>query len=422
MQNCKFYIWKLNLHLIIFDPSVWSFSMHPPMWPQDLGRNVHGGFWKYWFSIYFVPLSALAQSAKICWSWLPQYFLLKRWPKMNVMVKYRNKMKKSCSAYALHKRIIQKLVDNRYAQKCCSAYAFSQKARLNQILNQHANISKSCNEARLSPLPVWASPWTMKMIISYNFIYFQFKCSILWKHQVPSFMDYSRLSRHFHHRQCVQWDEPGEPHQTTHIPAVLQSSISWLPLTWILRMQVVELRGQPLWSFVILGSLRFDGGNFRAHLEVWVEAPAMIGSLAQQVEDFPCRGPIQFQGLLEACQHILTLIATTFCFQTIQKGFDLPHLSGKGMYNQMLLVIIISVAHNCHPHFCEITHAFQVVMDDLFHFIAYCLQPPLHGGRQVHHKAKIQRLHLGEVTENSHRNESRFKTKAISSAPKRESI
>ena len=74
--------------------------------------------------------------------------------KMNVMVKYRNKMKKSCSAYAFHKRIIQKLVDNRYAQKCCSAYAFSQKARLNQIPNQHANISKSCNEARLSPLPV----------------------------------------------------------------------------------------------------------------------------------------------------------------------------------------------------------------------------------------------------------------------------
>ena len=73
--------------------------------------------------------------------------------KMNVMVKYRNKMK-SCSAYAFHKRIIQKLVDNRYAQKCCSAYAFSQKARLNQIPNQHANISKSCNEARLSPLPV----------------------------------------------------------------------------------------------------------------------------------------------------------------------------------------------------------------------------------------------------------------------------
>ena len=205
MQNCKFYIGKLNLHLIIFDPSVWSFSMHPPMWPQDLGRNVRGGFWKYWFSIYFVPLSAVAQSAKICcWSWLPQYFLLKRWPngevnesrtryerdpmipkykmfkdilleellhskiaraslprisactclKMNVMVKYRNKMKKSCSAYAFHKRIIQKLVDNRYAQKCCSAYAFSQKARLNQIPNQHANISKSCNEARLSPLPV----------------------------------------------------------------------------------------------------------------------------------------------------------------------------------------------------------------------------------------------------------------------------
>ena len=204
MQNCKFYIGKLNLHLIIFDPSVWSFSMHPPMWPQDLGRNVPGGFWKYWFSIYFAPLSALTQSAKICWSWLPQYFLLKRWPngevneirtrserdpmipkykmlkdilleellhskiaraslprisactclKMNVMVKYRNKMKKSCSAYAFHKRIIQKLVDNRYAQKCCSAYAFSQKARLNQIPNQHANISKSCNEARLSPLPV----------------------------------------------------------------------------------------------------------------------------------------------------------------------------------------------------------------------------------------------------------------------------
>ena len=128
------------------------------------------------FSIYFVPLSALTQSAKICWSWLPQYFLLKRWPngevneirtryerdlneipwyqkykmlkdmlleelldskiaraslprisactclKMNVMVKYRNKMKKSCSAYAFHKKIIQKLVDNRYAQKCCSAY------------------------------------------------------------------------------------------------------------------------------------------------------------------------------------------------------------------------------------------------------------------------------------------------------------
>ena len=74
--------------------------------------------------------------------------------KMNVMVKYRNKMKKSCSAYAFHKRIIEKLVDNRYAQKCCSAYAFSQKARLNQIPNQHANISKSCNEARLSPLPV----------------------------------------------------------------------------------------------------------------------------------------------------------------------------------------------------------------------------------------------------------------------------
>ena len=74
--------------------------------------------------------------------------------KMNVMVKYRNKMKKSCSAYAFRKRIIQKLVDNRYAQKCCSAYALSQKARLNQIPNQHANISKSCNEARLSPLPV----------------------------------------------------------------------------------------------------------------------------------------------------------------------------------------------------------------------------------------------------------------------------
>ena len=74
--------------------------------------------------------------------------------KMNVMLKYRNKMKKSCSAYAFHKRIIQKLVDNRYAQKCCSAYAFSQKARLNKIPNQHANISKSCNEARLSPLPV----------------------------------------------------------------------------------------------------------------------------------------------------------------------------------------------------------------------------------------------------------------------------
>ena len=78
--------------------------------------------------------------------------------KMNVMVKYRNKMKKSCSAYAFHKRIIQKLVDNRYAQKCCSAYAFSQKARLNQIPNQHANISKSCNEARLSPLPVPVAP------------------------------------------------------------------------------------------------------------------------------------------------------------------------------------------------------------------------------------------------------------------------
>ena len=77
--------------------------------------------------------------------------------KMNVMVKYRNKMKKSCSAYAFHKRIIQKLVDNRYAQKCCSAYAFTQKARLNQIPNQHANISKSCNEARLSPLPVTAT-------------------------------------------------------------------------------------------------------------------------------------------------------------------------------------------------------------------------------------------------------------------------
>ena len=80
MQNCKFYIGKLNLHLITFDPSVWSCSMHPPMWPQDLGRNVHGGFWKYWFSIYCVPLSTLAQSAKICWSRLPQYFLLKRWP------------------------------------------------------------------------------------------------------------------------------------------------------------------------------------------------------------------------------------------------------------------------------------------------------------------------------------------------------
>ena len=77
--------------------------------------------------------------------------------KMNVMVKNRNKMKKSCSAYAFHKRIIQKLVDNRYAQKCCSAYAFSQKARLNHIPNQHANISKSCNEARLSPLPVAAN-------------------------------------------------------------------------------------------------------------------------------------------------------------------------------------------------------------------------------------------------------------------------
>ena len=84
MQNCKFYIGKLNLHLIIFDPSVWSFSMHPPMWPQDLGRNVRGEFWKYWFTIYFVPLSALAQSAKICWSWLPQYFLLKRWPNREV--------------------------------------------------------------------------------------------------------------------------------------------------------------------------------------------------------------------------------------------------------------------------------------------------------------------------------------------------
>ena len=50
MQKCTFYIGKLNLHLIIFDPSVWSFSMHPPMWPQDLGRNVRGGFSKYWFS------------------------------------------------------------------------------------------------------------------------------------------------------------------------------------------------------------------------------------------------------------------------------------------------------------------------------------------------------------------------------------
>ena len=138
MQNCKFYIGKLNLHLIIFDPSVWSFSMHPPMWPQDLGRNVRGGFWKYWFTIYFVPLSALAQSAKICWSWLPQYFLLKRWPNGEV-----NEI-----------RTRYELLDNRYAQKCCSAYAFSQKARLNQIPNQHANISKSCNEARLSPLPV----------------------------------------------------------------------------------------------------------------------------------------------------------------------------------------------------------------------------------------------------------------------------
>ena len=89
--------------------------------------------------------------------------------KMNVMVKYRNKMKKSCSAYAFHKRIIQKLVDNRYAQKCCSAYAFSQKARLNQIPNQHANISKSCNEARLSPLPVYLSDestWSNRAIIA----------------------------------------------------------------------------------------------------------------------------------------------------------------------------------------------------------------------------------------------------------------
>ena len=122
---------------------------------------------------HIVPLSALTQSAKICYA---KYKMLKNilleellqskiacaslprisactCLKMNVIVKYRNKMKKSCSAYAFHKRIIQKLVDNRYAQKCCSAYAFSQKARLNQIPNQHANISKSCNEARLSPLP-----------------------------------------------------------------------------------------------------------------------------------------------------------------------------------------------------------------------------------------------------------------------------
>ena len=87
--------------------------------------------------------------------------------KMNVMVKYRNKMKKSCSAYAFHKRIIQKLVDNRYAQKCCSAYAFSQKARLNQIPNQHANISKTWNQARLSPLPVFiGSEWLRLLLLA----------------------------------------------------------------------------------------------------------------------------------------------------------------------------------------------------------------------------------------------------------------
>ena len=64
--------------------------------------------------------------------------------KMNVMVKYRNKMKKSCSAYAFHKRIIQKLVDKRYAQKCCSAYALAKRHDLTksqismQIYQNHA--------------------------------------------------------------------------------------------------------------------------------------------------------------------------------------------------------------------------------------------------------------------------------------------
>ena len=101
--------------------------------------------------------------------------------KMNVMVKYRNKMKKSCSAYAFHKRIIQKLVDNRYAQKCCSAYAFSQKARLNQIPNQHANISKSCNEARLSPLPVaWIDAAEM-LKTAYSYHSWQFRSFVLPK-------------------------------------------------------------------------------------------------------------------------------------------------------------------------------------------------------------------------------------------------
>ena len=80
IQNCKLYIGKWESYLIICDPSVWNFSMRPPMSPQGLGRNVHGGFWKCYcflnqpgpakFGMHFVPLSGLAQSAKICWSWL----------------------------------------------------------------------------------------------------------------------------------------------------------------------------------------------------------------------------------------------------------------------------------------------------------------------------------------------------------------
>ena len=42
--------WKVEF---TFD-HIWSLCMkkpmHPPMWPQDLGRNVRGGFSKYWFS------------------------------------------------------------------------------------------------------------------------------------------------------------------------------------------------------------------------------------------------------------------------------------------------------------------------------------------------------------------------------------
>ena len=75
-------------------------------------------------------------------------------------------------------------------------------------------------------------------------------------------------TRIHHGRQSPQWDELGE--QKTHTETVLQSSISWLPLPWILGMQVIELRGQPLGrgvGFVILWSHHFEAGSLRAHLE-----------------------------------------------------------------------------------------------------------------------------------------------------------